>query len=62
MLVLTNVTLIDGTGGKPIQKATVVIRGNRFEHVGSEISYPLTLMIWLRELAHLSTSTLRTTV
>ena len=40
MLVLTNVTLIDGTGGKPIQKATVVIRGNRFEHVGSEINYP----------------------
>ena len=40
MLVLTNVTLIDGTGAKPIQKATVVIKGNRFEHVGSEISYP----------------------
>ena len=40
MLVLANVTLIDGIGGKPIQKATVVIRGNCFEHVGSEISYP----------------------
>ena len=40
MLVLTNVTLIDGTGCRPIQKATVVIEGNRFEHVGSEISYP----------------------
>lgn len=40
MLVFNNVTLIDGTGGKPIQKSTVIIRGNRFEHVGSEISYP----------------------
>lgn len=40
MLVLNNVTLIDGTGDKPIQKSTVIIRGNRFEHVGSEISYP----------------------
>jgi len=40
MLVLNNITLIDGTGGKPIQKSTVIIRGNRFEHVGSEISYP----------------------
>ncbi len=39
MLVLTNATLIDGTGGKPIQKATVVTRANRFEHVGSEINY-----------------------
>ena len=40
MLVFNNVTLIDGTGGKPIQKSTVIIRGNRFEQVGSKISYP----------------------
>jgi len=40
MLVFNNLTLIDGTGGTPIQKSTVIIRGNRFEHVGSEISYP----------------------
>lgn len=40
MLVLTNVNLIDGTMGKAVQKTTVVIRGNRFEHVGLEISYP----------------------
>jgi enamidase len=40
MLVLTNATLIDGTGDKPIQKATIVTRANRFEHVGSEINYP----------------------
>ncbi|MBA7673328.1 Imidazolonepropionase [subsurface metagenome] len=40
MLVLTNANLIDGTRGKPVQKATVVINDNRFEHVGLEISYP----------------------
>ncbi len=40
MLVFNNLTLIDGTGGTPIQKSTVIIRGNRFEHVGSEVSYP----------------------
>jgi len=40
MLVLTNVNLIDSTMGKAVQKTTVVIRGNRFEHVGLEISYP----------------------
>jgi len=39
MLVLTNGTLIDGKGFEPIQKATVVIKGNRFEYVGSGIKY-----------------------
>lgn len=40
MLVLTNGTLIDGRGRKPIQKAIVVIKGNRVEQVGSRIKYP----------------------
>ena len=40
MFVLSNGTLIDGTGRKPIQKAIVVIKGNRVEHVGSRIQYP----------------------
>jgi enamidase len=40
MFVLSNGTLIDGTGRKPIQKAIIVIKGNRVEHVGSRIKYP----------------------
>jgi len=40
ILVFTNVTLIDGIGHKPIQKTIVTIKSNRFQHVGSEISYP----------------------
>ena len=40
MLIFKNVTLIDGTGGKPIQNAVVIIEGNRFEYVGSAINYP----------------------
>jgi len=40
MFVLTNGTLIDGTGHKPIQKATVIVKDNRIEYVGSEITYP----------------------
>ncbi|MFC1919800.1 amidohydrolase family protein [Chloroflexota bacterium] len=40
MLVLTNGILIDGTGHDPIQKATVVIQGNRIESVGLGIKYP----------------------
>jgi len=40
MLVLINGTLIDGTSEKPIEKAVVVIEGNRIEHVGLEIRYP----------------------
>lgn len=40
MFVLSNGTLIDGTGHKLIQKATVIIESNRVEYAGSEISYP----------------------
>ncbi|MFC1875305.1 amidohydrolase family protein [Chloroflexota bacterium] len=40
MFVLSNGTLIDGTGRKPIQKATVIINGNRVEDMGSRIKYP----------------------
>ena len=39
MFVLSNGTLIDGTGHKLIQKATVIIESNRVEYAGSEISY-----------------------
>jgi len=40
MFILSNGTLIDGTGHKPIQKAIVIINGNRVEDVGSRIKYP----------------------
>ena len=40
MLVLSNGTLIDGTGRKPIQKAIIVIKSNRVEQVGSRIKHP----------------------
>jgi len=40
MLVLTNATLIDGIGSNPIQKAVVVIEGNRISLVGEEPRYP----------------------
>lgn len=40
MFVLNNGTLIDGTGSKPIHKAIVIIKGNRFEYVGSRIKPP----------------------
>jgi len=40
VLVLNNGTLIDGTGNKPVNKAIVIIKGNRFEYVGSRIKYP----------------------
>ena len=40
MFILSNGTLIDGTGRKPIQKAIVIINGNRVEDVGSRIKYP----------------------
>jgi imidazolonepropionase-like amidohydrolase len=37
IFVLSNGTLIDGTRHKPIQKAIVIINGNRIEDVGSRI-------------------------
>lgn len=40
MLILTNGTLVDGTGCKPIQDATVMMEGNRIEYAGSETRYP----------------------
>ncbi len=40
MFVLSNGTLIDGTGRNPIQKATVIIKGNRIENVSSRIKCP----------------------
>jgi len=40
MLVLTNGTLIDGTGQEPIEKAVVVIEANAIKGVGLEIAYP----------------------
>ncbi|UCB43183.1 MAG: amidohydrolase family protein [Dehalococcoidales bacterium] len=40
MLVLTNGTLIDGTGKEPIEKAVVVIEANTIKSVGPEIAYP----------------------
>ena len=41
MFTLTDGNLIDGTGRKPVEKATVVIDGNRIAGVGSEISRPV---------------------
>jgi len=40
MLIFNNANLIDGTGCEPIQNAMVIIKGSRFEHVGSAINYP----------------------
>ena len=40
ILVLTNGTLIDGTRYEPIQEATVVIKSDHIEYVGSETRYP----------------------
>ncbi len=40
MLVLINGTLIDGTGREPVNKATVVIEGNRITDVGTNVKYP----------------------
>jgi imidazolonepropionase-like amidohydrolase len=40
MLVLTNGTLIDGTGHEPTAKATVVVEANTVKDVGPEISRP----------------------
>jgi len=40
MLVLDNGILIDGTGNKPVHKAIIEIKGNRFEYVGPRINYP----------------------
>ncbi len=40
MLVLTNGTLIDGTGKAPVKNAAVVIEGNRIKDAGPGVSYP----------------------
>lgn len=40
MLVLTNGTMLDGTGRVQTGNATVVINGNRIENAGSGIEYP----------------------
>lgn len=40
MFVLDNGTLIDGTGSEPILKATIIIKENRFEYVGTRIQNP----------------------
>jgi imidazolonepropionase-like amidohydrolase len=40
-LAITGATLIDGSGGPPIEPATVVIEGERFSRVGPSASTPL---------------------
>ena len=40
MFLLNNGTLIDGTGSKPIHKAIIIIKDNRFEYVGTRIKNP----------------------
>ena len=40
MLVLTNGLLIDGLGGEPVPKATVVVEGNRISACGPQVQYP----------------------
>lgn len=40
MLVLSNGTLIDGTGSKPIDKAIIIIKENRFDYVGTRRESP----------------------
>ena len=40
MLALTNGTLIDGTGRDLIEKATVVVEGNRISSVNLREDYP----------------------
>jgi imidazolonepropionase-like amidohydrolase len=39
-LALTHAFVIDGTGGSPIEDGTVVIRGDRIEAVGRDVSVP----------------------
>lgn len=40
ILVLINGRLIDGTGRQPLEKATIVVNGNRITSIGPDISYP----------------------
>ena len=40
MLILTNGRLIDGNGKKPVDKATITIKGNLIDDVGTQVSYP----------------------
>jgi imidazolonepropionase-like amidohydrolase len=40
MLVLTNARLIDGTGGPPVDDATIVLDGSRIIAAGSDADYP----------------------
>jgi len=40
MLVLTNARLIDGTGGPPVDDATIVLDGSRIIDAGSDADYP----------------------
>jgi len=40
MLVLTNGTLIDGTGQKPVEKATVLVEANIIKGARPDIAYP----------------------
>ncbi len=39
-LALTHAVVIDGSGGVPVEDATVVIRGDRIEAVGQGVSVP----------------------
>jgi len=40
MLVLTNARLVDGTGGSPVDDATIVLDGSRVIAAGSDANYP----------------------
>jgi imidazolonepropionase-like amidohydrolase len=40
IIALVNGRLIDGLGGRPVEKATILIKGNRISEVGSGIAVP----------------------
>ena len=40
IIALVNGRLIDGLGGKPIDNATIIIKGNRIERIGREVAIP----------------------
>ena len=41
MLALVNGRLIDGTGHEPVEKATIVVDGNRIKNVGPKVGLGL---------------------
>ena len=45
MFVLSNAVLIDGTGREAVEKAAVLVEGNRITDAGAQVSYPKTAKV-----------------